>query len=100
MSCGCGLKPRIELDPNNAVRVNDLLPKGAMDELREHLLHEEQEIIPNLPIWAQTTIMLDHARFWHDLARGRMPNRFDLEAHAGKERLIYKQFGLAHQEAE
>jgi len=96
MSCGCGLKPRHPVDPDNQVRKDDVLPRAALEELKAHMLQEEDEVIPRLPMWAQREILLDHARFWHDLAVGRMPNRFDLLAHAGREDRIYKRFGFAH----
>jgi hypothetical protein len=99
MSCGCGLKPNHHTDPANAIRgPAGELPRGALDELKAHMLQEEDHVIPHLPVWAQTRLLTDHARFWHDLALGRMPNRYDLEAHAGLEEQIYAEFGFTHED--
>lgn len=101
MSCGCGLKPNHKVDPINSIRTStDALPQGAVDELKAHLIQEERETIPHLPIWAQQAVLLDHARFWHDLAQNRMPNRFDLEAHAAMEKSLYEKFNLIHHDLE
>jgi len=66
--------------------------------LREHMLHEERSILPNLSEDERRVIMSDHARYWKLLAIGVMPYKRDLERHAQLERAIYSKHGYNHED--
>jgi len=100
MGCGCGLKPSsndlVAIKTGAARLARSIGPEALA--LVEHMLYEEDHILPVLSPAEQREILADHARFWNQLARNIMPARAELDVHAAHEKVIYDHYGITHPE--